>query len=636
MPTRSDPTRRLPSAWVGALLNAQHTRWPAGRSIRGALTMGGPLLVGLLIDRLDDALWISLAALLMTIGEKQPAYRSRFVQIAATAPPTALAFFLGDLAALPNAVIVVVMTAVAFASGVLSGYSKLLSAATMWVMLVGAIAIGTPSVQPTYRTVLLFVAGVAIYVVLLAAEAAVNRRRPQRDALVALLRALAALSSARVHSDDIGTQRAHAIAAMEGFDAIAVAARGNSGGPTGDYRRAALIVRAADQLTARILAPDADPDRCAQAARRLTASADAVASGADSAEAPERLPLEGTVLIRVRTLEAALWDDEPSPAPRSPLRSRPAPPSRALLTSAAALTLCTAIAYGLFLWLPVVWPSMSHGYWIPATVALVMKPDLGSIFTRATLRTIGTMLGAVIGVAISAVVTEPQAVALAVAVVGAALPWAVGRSYMWQGIAITPLLMMLLSLTPDTTADGIGLDRAVSNAIGGVVAIVFGYAIWPSIRNLSITAPFTATMSEAADYLRSVVHGGDVAARRTALYRSLSGMRTVLQRTLAEPPPAGTQAWAWIPVVASAERIADRITGLTTMLGTRPQPSDIDALAERLDTLADGPPTGSSPTTARSPLAPKHGGDSSNPAVRDLADEIAYLGSMLSDVPDVR
>lgn len=631
MPSDRSPWR--PSAWLSALLTAQHTPWPAGRSVRGAIVMAGPLLVGLAIGRVDDALWVSLAGLLLTIGEKQPAYRARFVRIAATAPPTALAFCLGCLASLPSGVIVAAMAAVAFVSGVLSGYSATLSAATMWVMLIGALALGTPGVQPVWRTMALFLLGTVLHLALLAVDAAVHRRRPQRDALVALLRALAEVSSASADGTGLGACRGRAIAAMNAFDAIAISARGRSGGPDGDYRRAARITRAADQVIARVLAPDADPERCAQASRRLARCADAVGAGGTLAP----LPADGEVLIRVRMLEAALWDEQPPPdadAARRPLwRS---PPSRPLLASAAQLTLCTAIAYALFLWLPLVWPSMSHGYWIPGTVALAMKPDLGSVFTRATLRVAGTAIGAVIGVAIGAAISQPQAIAVVFGLVGAALPWAVARSYMWQAIAITPLLMLLLSLSPGTSLDGIGIDRAINNAIGGAVVIVFGYLVWPSARHLRIAAPFAETMAALAGYLRASVQGDpdELSARRAAVYRSSAGLQTLLQRTLGEPPPAGAQAWAWIPVVAAAERIADRITGLATMLGPPPRADDVDALARELDELAAGSRTAREPpAAARTPRTPPRGGESENPQVRELADEIAHLRSMLTARP---
>lgn len=60
------------------------------------------------------------------------------------------------------------------------------------------------------------------------------------------------------------------------------------------------------------------------------------------------------------------------------------------------LSLCTALAYSALYLRPI-----PQGYWIPPTVALVMKPDLGSVFARAMLRSIGTV-GAVVAVVISA------------------------------------------------------------------------------------------------------------------------------------------------------------------------------------------------------------------------------------------
>jgi uncharacterized membrane protein YccC len=40
---------------------------------------------------------------------------------------------------------------------------------------------------------------------------------------------------------------------------------------------------------------------------------------------------------------------------------------------------------------------LQRSYWVPLTVAIVLKPDYGSVFARAVQRGIGTMVGAVVG-----------------------------------------------------------------------------------------------------------------------------------------------------------------------------------------------------------------------------------------------
>ena len=40
---------------------------------------------------------------------------------------------------------------------------------------------------------------------------------------------------------------------------------------------------------------------------------------------------------------------------------------------------------------------LQRSYWVPLTVAIVFKPDYGSVFARALQRGIGTVVGAVAG-----------------------------------------------------------------------------------------------------------------------------------------------------------------------------------------------------------------------------------------------
>ena len=40
---------------------------------------------------------------------------------------------------------------------------------------------------------------------------------------------------------------------------------------------------------------------------------------------------------------------------------------------------------------------LQRSYWVPLTVAIVLKPDYGSVFARALQRGIGTVVGAVAG-----------------------------------------------------------------------------------------------------------------------------------------------------------------------------------------------------------------------------------------------
>ena len=83
------------------------------------------------------------------------------------------------------------------------------------------------------------------------------------------------------------------------------------------------------------------------------------------------------------------------------------------------LTLCMTIAEVARQVVP-----LDRPYWVVLTVAIVLKPDLGSVFTRAVHRGVGTLLGVLIGSLLLTVVPRDAWVLVPMALAAGALPWA--------------------------------------------------------------------------------------------------------------------------------------------------------------------------------------------------------------------
>lgn len=84
--------------------------------------------------------------------------------------------------------------------------------------------------------------------------------------------------------------------------------------------------------------------------------------------------------------------------------------------------------------------------------------------------------------------------------------------------------------------------------------------------------------------------GGRLRARRT-LYRDLSTVRSEFQRALTEPPPTGTRAAAWWPLVVAVERIVDATTAARIRVdhgAPDPDPAEVAAVERELRELAEG------------------------------------------------
>lgn len=138
---------------------------------------------------------------------------------------------------------------------------------------------------------------------------------------------------------------------------------------------------------------------------------------------------------------------------------------------AFALAACLGVAYS-SRW----FDHAAHWFWIPLTVGLVMKPDLGSVRDRSLQRIIGTVIGVAIGAAILTLVPKDYSFVLIMAALASVLPWAMQRSYILQAVFLTPLILMLVDvIVPGSGEVDFALQRLIDTVIGSVIVIFLGY-----------------------------------------------------------------------------------------------------------------------------------------------------------------
>jgi uncharacterized membrane protein YccC len=88
---------------------------------------------------------------------------------------------------------------------------------------------------------------------------------------------------------------------------------------------------------------------------------------------------------------------------------------------------------------------LQRSYWVPLTVAIVLKPDYGSVFARALQRGIGTVVGAVAG-AVLLVLVHGAWLLIPFGVLAALLPYGRSRNYGLLATFLTPLVVVLIDL----------------------------------------------------------------------------------------------------------------------------------------------------------------------------------------------
>lgn len=600
----SDPHR--PPSWLRQLARLQPAPWRWGPALRAAVCIAGPMALGFATNQLPMALLIAMGAVLAAGGEGAGTYRSRFRQMAIATPIGACGYLVGYLGALPYPVVIAAMAAIAFAAAIVSSYGAAFSIGSMQFLILASLAIGLPDIAPFWQPALLFVAGAAFYAFALWIETLFDRKRPEQRMLADLIAALAGLAAVRAADPDGAASEGRREAARRKVtDAsralYAALIETRRSGRTHETVVHAEILDAADALFAGMIA-ERDPETLRATSTWLDALSGTVLRRAAAPPPPADALSPSLARLAAAVATGAFIvrvDGAATPEARRRWSLRFLAVGPVTLQRATALALCIAAAYATRYVI-----HGGHWYWAPLTVALVMKPDLGSVFVRAVLRAVGTSLGVVVGATLMFLLPKGYLLVASIAMLALAIPWAKSVSYGVQALVVTPLVLVLLDLIAQVpqTVD-YGAERLVDTVVGAAIALVLGYFIWPRRQGRTLAVEFGAAMDAIADYLVAVcapVAAGaanDLApAARWTAYARLSDLRAILGRAMSEPPPAGREAAAWFPVVAAAERICDRITARAATPEAPPPAEAVAAVAQRLRSLASTAPPAAAPT----------------------------------------
>ncbi|WP_439385683.1 FUSC family protein [Amycolatopsis lexingtonensis] len=258
--------------------------------------------------------------------------------------------------------------------------------------------------------------------------------------------------------------------------------------------------------------------------------------------------------------------------------------------AALRLTLCVAIAEVVGLLVP-----FERSYWITLTVGIVLKPDFGSVFGRAVLRGIGTLVGVGIGAVVLAAGGRGWILVALIAIFAGGVAVGKVRNYGILSAFVTPLIILQMDLA-NTGSWNVVVARLVDTALGCVIVLVFGYLLWPGSRRPQVGGRLADGLDAVAKYIScALVEASSGEARlarsraRRGAYRALADLRTAFQQVVVEPSANGRQAVAWWPVIAAQERVADAVTEVGVTIGRGvppPDAADVELLTAALDELA--------------------------------------------------
>ena len=604
-----DPSLLDPIApdWVVRILAPKQAEVPWGDMLRSMLVVPVILGVSLLIGQPGLGVFAGMGGLVGSFGDNGGSFRARFRRVLMGGGLGLLGLVLGRLVAEQGVAAVLAFGVVAAVSALLSSISANLSFASLQLLVYVAVAAALPRDVGLHLVALAYAGGVAWALVLSFVQTRLEPPgNPPLAGEVAVLHGLAdELRHPVETSGDAGPGHERRVALVRqlstAYDDV-VTARSTSAGRRDDLRRLAStltatfeLVTAVFDLTARA---DVDPETRARVAdlvdrlaglvgrRRSREVRDALAALEDEVgrTAPGDDDLRALLTSLTHVLRTA--EGHPSVASGGDRRSWAGYlPGQKAWVFAVRLGLTMAVAEAVRLLVP-----LERPYWIVLTAALVLKPDLGSVFARGVQRTLGTLVGVVLGVAIVAVVPHGAWLLLPMAVLAFAFPLGRNLNYGLLSTFITPLVLLLIDF--GSRVDGhVALDRLLDTAIGAGIVLVVGYLCWPGTWRPRLGEHIATGVEALGGYAR-VAFGADrsvVGPARRRTYGAMSDIRSELQSTLAEPPPLSRQAAAWWPMIAQLEKATDDLTLAAAHArhpAERPPASDVAQLVAGFDDLA--------------------------------------------------
>ena len=149
--------------------------------------------------------------------------------------------------------------------------------------------------------------------------------------------------------------------------------------------------------------------------------------------------------------------------------------------------------------------SLQRTYWIPMTIAIVLKPDFTATFSRGVLRIAGTLAGLVLATALFHFVHTGVGTDIALlAVFTFLLRWIGPANYGIFVVALSALVVLLIATTGVSPREVI-VARAINTAVGGALAML-AYTVWPTWERTQVGPALADMIDTYRLYFDTVVH----------------------------------------------------------------------------------------------------------------------------------
>ena len=210
-------------------------------------------------------------------------------------------------------------------------------------------------------------------------------------------------------------------------------------------------------------------------------------------------------------------------------------------------------------------------YWIPMTIAIVLKPDFTGTFARGVLRIGGTMAGLIFATLLFRFVHGGVAIDIALmALFTLLLRWAGPANYGIFVIAISGLVVLMIAVTGVAPAAAI-TARALNTALGGALALI-AYAAWPTWEKTQTRIVLAEMLDSYGAYTDAVLRAWQgqplsvIDAVRSKGRRARSNAQASVDRMRGEPGVTARQAASLNTILVHSHSFVHAIMAMESSL----------------------------------------------------------------------
>ena len=218
--------------------------------------------------------------------------------------------------------------------------------------------------------------------------------------------------------------------------------------------------------------------------------------------------------------------------------------------------------------------DLPRGYWVPVTVAFVLKPDFGGTFSRGVQRYAGTAIGVILATAITALLNPGYwTLIVLVGIFAVGIYMFILANYLLFATSITALIVFFVAF--DGVAEWTAVtDRVLDTVIGGALTLI-AYLIFPTWEGERVSGRLADLIGADRKYLVAVLgawvdpatYDADALHEvRLAGRRARTEAEASVQVAQAEPSKHRGNIDTALDVLASLRRLADGTLALEAVL----------------------------------------------------------------------